>query len=96
MSSQPRVVLVLDPRPGALPAAEIQLADGRSLDAVVGERAVAEAGELVGAVTGAAGVVELLTAESLNEAQNEAQNQSDRPVTAALCLVDGSTLALPT
>lgn len=62
MTAGPRVVLVLDPRPGATLASEIALPDGRSLDELVGERAVAEAGTLEGTVSGGDGVAELLRA----------------------------------
>jgi phosphatidylglycerophosphate synthase len=77
----PRVVLVLDPRPGAVPANDIALPDGRTLDQVVGERAVTEAGQLAGVVTGGAGIADLLAGPA-----------GDQP----LCLVDASALALPT
>ncbi|MFL6098435.1 MAG: DUF5941 domain-containing protein [Actinomycetales bacterium] len=62
MTAGPRVVLVLDPRPGATAASQISLPDGRSLDEMVGERAVAEAGFLEGTVSGGDGIAELLRA----------------------------------
>jgi phosphatidylglycerophosphate synthase len=79
---QPRVVLVLDPRPGAVPANHIALPDGRTLDQVVGERAVTEAGRLDGTVTGGPGIADLLGGTERDSAD--------------LCLVDASALALPT
>jgi phosphatidylglycerophosphate synthase len=78
----PRVVLVVDPRPGAAAADEITLPDGGDrLDQLVGARAVAEAGQPGGSVRGGPGVADLLLAY-------------DGAV--PLCLVDAAALALPT
>lgn len=82
MTATPRVVLVVDPRPGAAPADEVELPDGGGrLDEVVGRRAVAEAGEPGGSVHGGAGVAELLLSYDGE---------------APLCFVDAAALALPT
>ena len=82
MSAPPRVVIVLDPRPGSLPADRLVLPGGESLLALVTARATAEAGQSCGPRAGgpdlAALLAELLAAEG----------------GGPLCLIDGSALAL--
>jgi phosphatidylglycerophosphate synthase len=84
MSAPPRVVIVLDPRPDSLPADRLVLPGGESLLALVTARATAEAGRSCGPRAAgpdlAALLAELFAAEG----------------GGALCLIDGSALALTT
>ncbi len=102
MTAEPRVVLLLDPRPGERPADRLELPGGRTLAQEVGDRAVAEGGELSGVVTGAAGISALIS--GLSSAPTTApttalpaeQAAAVEPEERALCLVDAAALALPT
>jgi phosphatidylglycerophosphate synthase len=80
MSAAPRVVLVLDPRAGSVPADRLLLPDGAPLSGLVATRATAESGEPGGLRAGGADLADLLA----------------EPAAGALCLLDASALALPT
>jgi phosphatidylglycerophosphate synthase len=84
MSAPPRVVIVLDPRPDALPADRLVVPGGESLLALVTARATAEAGQSSGPRAGGPDLASLL-AELLGV-------DAEGP----LCLIDGSALALTT
>ncbi len=87
MDGAPRVVVVLDPAPGAQPADLLTVSEGTTLADTVAARATAERGRSAGTCHGGADLAALVS-----EALGPPPGSGDGP----LCLVDGSALALAT
>jgi phosphatidylglycerophosphate synthase len=88
---QPRVLLLLDPRPGTALPDQLSVAGGGSLLDLVQERSVAEAGESAGVIHGKAGLAELLALP----AAGQPSEQPDLPARST-CLIDAAELAFAT
>jgi phosphatidylglycerophosphate synthase len=91
---QPRVLLLLDPRPGTVSPQELCLPDGRPLVEVVEHRCVAEAGEPAGVLDGKRDLAALL--EQPQTPALQPISTMDSAETADICLVDAAALAFTT